>query len=165
MDRSQKLELFEVIIEISAGTKNKYEYDHEKNILVLDRIVSEYYPWNYGFVCNTLSEDDDDLDIIIISSNSLNSGCLIKSSRIRVLGMIKMRDEGKKDNKIVATLLSDVQLDHLKGISGKMRAEIELFFSTYKKTEGKLVEIIEWVNKENALAYISACQKKFLEKK
>ncbi len=130
-------DVIDVIVEIPAGSRNKYEYDHERHQIRLDRRLfsATVYPADYGFVPDTLAADGDPLDALVLLQDPTFPGCLI---RARVLGVFRMEDEAGSDAKIVTVLHYDPTWDHvtdIEGVPAPLRAEIEHFFSVYKDLE------------------------------
>ncbi len=150
---------FDVTIEIPKGTRNKYEMDHETGRIKLDRTLftATRYPADYGFIDNTLGEDGDPLDALVLIDESTFPGCLI---RCRAIGMFHMRDEAGGDDKIMCIPANDPRLDHLQDLEDMgefYRLEIQHFFETYKDLEpGKSVEGAHWAGRAEAEAEIHA---------
>ena len=144
---------FDVTIEIPAGQRNKYEMDHETGRIRLDRMLftSTRYPHDYGFVDDTLGEDGDPLDALVLLSEPTFPGCLI---RCRAIGMFHMRDEAGGDDKIICVPAKDpraIHVQELDDVSEFERLEIQHFFETYKDLEpGKSVEGAHWADRANA---------------
>ena len=137
-------DVVEVVIEIPAGSRNKYEYDHERHLIRLDRrlLSATVYPADYGFLVDTLSEDGDPLDALVLLEDPTFPGCVVLA---RPLGIFWMRDEKGRDAKIIAVLAHDPRWDGVTDISQlptSLLDEIEHFFSVYKDLEpGKLTEV------------------------
>ncbi len=150
---------FDVTIEIPKGTRNKYEVDHETGRIKLDRTLftATRYPADYGFIDNTLGEDGDPLDALVLIDEPTFPGCLI---RCRAIGMFHMRDEAGGDDKVMCIPANDPRLDHLQDLDdiGEFyRLEIQHFFETYKDLEpGKSVEGAHWAGRVAAEAEITA---------
>ncbi|CAM5369934.1 MULTISPECIES: inorganic diphosphatase [Streptomyces] len=148
---------FDVTIEIPKGSRNKYEVDHETGRIRLDRrlFTSTSYPADYGFVEDTLGEDGDPLDALVLLDDSTFPGCLISC---RVIGMFRMTDEAGGDDKLLCVPAGDPRVDHLKDIQDVSefdRLEIQHFFEVYKDLEpGKSVEGADWVGRAEAEAEI-----------
>jgi inorganic pyrophosphatase len=148
---------FNVTVEIPKGTRNKYEVDHESGRIKLDRTLftATRYPADYGFIDDTLGEDGDPLDALVLIDEPTFPGCLI---RCRAIGMFHMRDEQGGDDKIMCIPAADPRLAHLQeleDISEFYRLEIQHFFETYKDLEpGKSVEGAHWAGREAAEAEI-----------
>lgn len=157
---------FDVTIEIPKGSRNKYEVDHETGRIRLDRrlFTSTAYPTDYGFVENTLGEDGDPLDALVILDEPTFPGCLI---RCRAIGMFRMTDEAGGDDKLLCVPSTDPRVEHLRDIhhvSEFDRLEIQHFFEVYKDLEpGKSVEGANWVGRSDAEAEIERSYKRFKE--
>ncbi|MHA7127850.1 inorganic diphosphatase [Janibacter indicus] len=144
---------FDVTIEIPKGQKNKYEVDHETGRIRLDRMLftSMAYPSDYGYVEDSLGEDGDPLDALVLLDEPTWPGCLV---RARPIGMFHMRDEAGGDDKVLCVPAGDPRkegIKELEDISEFWRLEIQHFFETYKDLEpGKSVEGAHWVGREEA---------------
>ena len=156
----------EVVIEIPKGQRNKYEVDHETGRIRLDRMLftSTRYPADYGFIEDTLGEDDDPLDALVLLEEPTFPGCLIEA---RVIGMFKMRDEKGPDDKVLCVPAHDPRVEHLRDIhhvSEFERLEIQHFFEVYKELEpGKTVEGASWADRAAAEAQVEASRKRYAE--
>jgi inorganic pyrophosphatase len=154
---------FDVVIEIPKGTRNKYEMDHETGRIRLDRMLftSTRYPADYGFVEDTLADDGDPLDALVILEEPTFPGCLI---RCRAIGMFRMRDEKGADDKVLCVASTDPRMANLTDISDVSafdQLEIQHFFEVYKELEpGKQVEAATWVDRAAAEAEIQACRER-----
>lgn len=131
-----------VIIEIPKGSKNKYEIDKETGMIALDRVMhtAQDYPFDYGFVPQTLWDDDDALDVLLLTTHPLAPGILVRARPVAVLNMI---DGGERDDKVIAVPTGDPRFAHvtdLKDVNPHTLKEIEHFFGTYKKVQNKEVE-------------------------
>ena len=149
-------ELVNVIIEIPKGSKNKYEIDKHTGLIKLDRAMktSQDYPFDYGFVPQMLWEDNDALDVVVLSTYPLAPGILVEA---RPVGIMKMIDGGEGDDKLIAVPDSDPRWDNvkdLKDINPYTLKEIKHFFETYKTIEGKVVEIKGFQGKDKAEAAV-----------
>ncbi|MGY2001960.1 inorganic diphosphatase [Blastococcus sp. SYSU DS1024] len=150
---------FDVTVEIPKGQRNKYELDHETGRIRLDRMLftSTRYPADYGYIENTLGQDGDPLDALVILEEPTFPGCLVTC---RAIGMFRMTDEAGGDDKVLCVPATDPRVAHLKEIEDVSefdRLEIQHFFETYKDLEpGKSVEGAEWVGREAAEAEIVA---------
>ncbi|HYN30752.1 MAG TPA: inorganic diphosphatase [Dermatophilaceae bacterium] len=144
---------FDVTIEIPKGHKNKYEVDHETGRIRLDRMLftSMAYPSDYGYVEDSLGEDGDPLDALVLLDEPTWPGCLV---RARPIGMFHMRDEAGGDDKILCIPAGDPRKSHIREIEDVSefdRLEIQHFFETYKDLEpGKSVEGAHWAGREEA---------------
>ncbi|MFZ9283892.1 MAG: inorganic diphosphatase [Candidatus Nanopelagicales bacterium] len=150
--------VFDVLIEIPAGSRNKYEVDHQTGKIRLDRMLftSTRYPWDYGFVENTLGLDGDPLDALVMLDEPTFPGCIVSC---RVIGMFRMTDEAGGDDKLLCVPAGDVRKANLQDIEDVPefdRLEIKHFFEVYKDLEpGKSVEGATWVGKAEAEAEIT----------
>ncbi|MBI3218150.1 MAG: inorganic diphosphatase [Bacteroidetes bacterium] len=149
------------IVEISTGMRTKYEVDKETGLLKLDRILysAVYYPANYGFIPQTMGEDKDPLDIMILCREPIQPLCLVPA---RVIGVMRMVDQGLADDKILAVAENDANTKHLKDISelaAHFKLELKEFFETYKKLENKIVTVPDFQGKETALQIITSAIK------
>jgi inorganic pyrophosphatase len=151
--------LFDVLIEIPKGSRNKYEVDHETGRLRLDRMLftSTAYPEDYGYIENTLGQDGDPLDALVLLQAPTFPGCLIEC---RAIGMFRMTDEAGGDDKVLCVPSHDPRLQHLQDIEDVSkfdRLEIQHFFEVYKDLEpGKSVEGANWVGRDEAEAEVRA---------
>jgi inorganic pyrophosphatase len=152
---------FDVIIEIPKGQRNKYEMDHETGRIRLDRMLftSTRYPSDYGFIEDTLADDGDPLDALVLLEDPTFPGCVI---HCRAIGMFRMRDEKGSDDKVLCVAATDPRMAHLTDIgdvSAYDRLEIQHFFEVYKELEpGKSVEGFTWVGREAAEAQVEVCR-------
>jgi len=157
---------FDVTIEIPKGVRNKYEMDHVSRRIRLDRMLftSTRYPADYGFVEDTLGEDGDPLDALVLIEEPTFPGCLI---RARAIGMYRMKDEAGGDDKVLCVPAFDPRLEHLRDIFHVPefdRLEIEHFFTVYKDLEpGKSVEGATWTGRHDAEAEIEASRRRLVE--
>jgi inorganic pyrophosphatase len=148
---------FDVLIEIPKGTRNKYELDKETGRMRLDRMLftSTRYPADYGFIENTLGQDSDPLDALVLLDEPTFPGCVIKC---RAIGMFRMKDEKGGDDKVLCVPAQDPRVAHLRDIEDVPqfdRLEIQHFFEVYKDLEpGKSVEGATWVGRAEAEAEI-----------
>jgi inorganic pyrophosphatase len=144
----------EVIVEIPRGSRNKYEYDHQRHTICLDRVLysSVHYPTDYGFVPGTQAADGDPLDVLIVVEEPTFPGCHVQ---IRPIGVLLMRDEAGVDEKILGVPVADPRFDEIERLSdieGHWLREIENFFDTYKLLEEKESVVEGWRGLEEALA-------------
>jgi inorganic pyrophosphatase len=144
------------IVEIPKGSRAKYELDKESGLLMLDRVLysSVYYPANYGFIPQSYCEDNDPLDILIISQIDVVPLCIVGA---RPIGVLRMLDGGEADDKILAVAAGDPSVNHIQDISelpGHFMSELKNFFEDYKKLEKKTVKVEEFFGKEDAVKII-----------
>ncbi len=151
--------LLNMVIEVVSGSRDKYEYKSEWEAFVLDRVIpsSVVFPVEYGFVPQTWAFDDDPLDIMVLSYESLEVGCVVK---VRVIGVLLVEDEKGEDAKILSVPVNDRRFDGYKDISDvhphRLR-EIQEFFETYKRLEPiKWAKFKQWKNVEGAGEVVNA---------
>ena len=142
-----------VIVEIPKGSKNKYEIDKETGLIALDRVMhtSQDMPFDYGFVPQTLWEDGDPLDVVILTTYPLHPGILVK---VRAVGMMDMIDDGESDVKIIAVPVKDprfAEIQDLSDVNKHTLKEMEHYFTTYKKLQNKEVVIKGFGDKKTAM--------------
>jgi inorganic pyrophosphatase len=148
--------LLNVLIEIPAGSKNKYEFDKDLNAMALDRVLaaSVMYPYDYGFIPNTLADDGDPLDGMVMMDQPTFPGCVIAA---RPIGMLEMIDGGDRDEKILCVPDKDpryANVKSLKDVPQHRLDEIAEFFQTYKNLEKKSVEILGWKDVDAVLPLV-----------
>jgi len=145
-------EKMNVIVEINKGSKNKYEIDKKTGLIALDRAAhtSQDFPFDYGFVPQSLWHDNDPLDVILLTTFPLLPGVLV---RARPIAIMNMTDSGEGDDKIIAVPCDDPRWNEVKDlgdINKHTLKEIEHFYSTYKKLQDKHVEVHGFKGKEEA---------------
>ncbi|MDE5071288.1 MAG: inorganic diphosphatase [Trichodesmium sp. St16_bin4-tuft] len=153
--------LINVLIEITGGSKNKYEFDKDLQAFALDRVLysSVQYPYDYGFVPNTLANDGDPLDGIVIMDEPTFPGCVIPA---RPIGMLEMIDGGDRDEKILCVPDKDpryTEVKSLKDVEPHRLEEIAEFFRTYKNLEKKVTEILGWKDVDQVMPLVEKCVK------
>ena len=159
-------ELLNMIVEVVSNSRDKYEYNIEWEAFVLDRIIpsSVVFPVEYGFVPQTWFDDDDPLDIMVLSYTPLNVGCILK---VRVIGALIIEDEGGLDAKILSVLVNDMRFEGFKDISDVHKhelVEIQEFFETYKRLEPhKWAKTRDWKNAKEAWEIVRYAQEKYRE--
>lgn len=141
------------IIEIPKGSRAKYELDKESGLIKLDRVLftSIYYPANYGFIPQSYCDDKDPLDILILSQIEVVPLCIVPA---KVIGVMRMLDQGEADDKIIAVAEGDPSVNHINDISelpAHFISEIRSFFEDYKKLENKAVLVEDFLDKETAI--------------
>ncbi len=156
-----------VIIEINKGSKNKYEIDKETGIIALDRVLhtAQSYPFDYGFVPQTLWDDGDALDVILLTTVPLLPGILVHARPVAILPMV---DGGEADEKVLAVPAGDPRFAHIQDLSDvnpHTLKEIAHFFLTYKKLQNKEVTVGEWKGKADAEAAFERATKMYTDKK
>lgn len=159
-------ELISAFVEITRGSRNKYEFDEEKGVWLLDRVLysSVHYPTDYGWIPNTLAEDGDHLDVLVLVQESTFPGCTIPS---RPLGGLDMADEAGPDFKVLAVPAGDPRFSHyqtLEDVGPHWLKEIETFFATYKMLEDKETEVLGWHGKDYAHKVIHECRERYRQK-
>ncbi len=162
-------ELVITVVEVPADSANKYEYDVERGVFKLDRVLYSpmHYPGDYGFIPGTYAEDEDPLDILVLMDRPTFPGVLL---RARPLGYLEMSDEKGRDQKILAVPADDPRYDalrHLDSISRHRLREIEHFFKIYKELERKHTNVGSWYGMDAAHKLIldarAAYEQKFPE--
>lgn len=167
-------EKINVIIEINKGSKNKYEIDKETGMIALDRTAhtAQDFPFDYGFIPQTLWDDGDAVDVIVLTTYALMPGVLV---RVRPVAIMNMIDSGDKDDKIIAVPIDDPRWNEVKDltdINSHTLKEIEHFYSTYKKLQNKEVSVTGFQNRvgaekafERGIALYQATHAPVVEKK
>ena len=155
----------EATVEIPRGSRNKYEFDHERGVFRLDRVLysSMHYPTDYGFIGGTLSGDGDPLDVLIIVEEPTFSGCHL---RARPIGTLMMTDEKGEDEKILAVPIDDPRFAAIKDISQLEEhwpKEIAAFFRTYKELQGVQTTVRDWQNVDEAWHIIEESRARYTQ--
>lgn len=150
-------DVVQAIIEIPQGSKAKYELDKDSGMLRLDRVLfsSLNYPHNYGFIPQTLGEDNDPLDIIVISQIDVDPMCIVDA---KVIGVLRMIDNGEGDDKIIAVANNDVSVQHINSMDElppHLSKELQNFFEDYKKLENKVVVVEDFQDADTAKKIIT----------
>jgi len=145
-------EFVNAVIEIPKRSRAKYELDKPTGLLKLDRVLysSFFYPANYGFIPRTYCDDNDPLDILILSDEIIPPMCIVKA---KVIGAMRMLDEGEEDDKIIAVAARDMGVSHISGmrdLPSHFMDEIKHFFEEYKKLENKEVAVEQFVGRARA---------------
>ena len=151
--------LVNVLIEIPAGSKNKYEFDKDMGAFALDRVLfsSVQYPYDYGFIPNTLADDGDPLDGMVLMDQPTFPGCVIAA---RPIGMLEMIDGGDRDEKILCVPAEDPRYADVKtlaDVAPHRLDEIAEFFKTYKNLEKKVTEILGWKDADQVQPLVEQC--------
>ena len=144
------------IVEIPKNCRAKYELDKASGMLILDRVLysSINYPANYGFIPQTYCDDDDPLDILVISQIDIVPMCLVEA---KVIGVMRMMDGGEMDVKILAVAANDMSVNYINDISElppHLTIELQSFFEDYKKLENKTVVVEEFQGRDIAMQII-----------
>jgi inorganic pyrophosphatase len=131
------------IIEIPKNSRAKYEVDKDSGLLMLDRVLysSMFYPANYGFIPRTYCDDNDPLDILVLSQITIVPLCIVSA---KVIGVMRMLDNNEHDDKIIAVAANDMSVNHLNDLSdlpSHFMIELENFFEEYSKLENKSVVV------------------------
>jgi inorganic pyrophosphatase len=155
------------LVEIPKGSRNKYEYDHDLDVIKLDRFLfsSMVYPTDYGFIPDTLGQDGDPLDAMVLVSEPTFPGCVID---VKAIALFRMEDDKGIDDKVLCVPLTDPAwntLETLDDVPGALRDEIAHFFSVYKDLEQKKVTVDGWYSREDALEEIEAARERCKESK
>ena len=161
-----KNDVVEAVVEIPFRSRNKYEIDKKTGRIKLDRVLYSAmgYPAEYGTLENTLAPDGDPLDILILATEPTYPGCIIPA---RVIGYLKMLDNGKEDYKLISVVACDPRYDEIKelsDVSAFTLKEIKNFFENYKSLQEIKVEVGEYYSKEEALNLIELCKKNYQNK-
>ena len=158
--------LLNMVIEVVSGSRDKYEYNIKWEAFMLDRIIpsSVVFPVEYGFVPQTWFDDEDPLDIMVISNEPLSVGCIVK---VKVVGALIIEDEEGIDAKILSVLVNDARSEgywDITDIHKHRLVEIQEFFETYKRLEPhKWVKIREWKNAQQAREIVKYSMEKYRE--
>ncbi|MDX2117981.1 MAG: inorganic diphosphatase [Planctomycetota bacterium] len=156
LERAELPGSFKAIVEIPKGSSNKYELDKSSGLIRLDRVLSSavYYPANYGFIPQTLAEDDDPLDVLVLCQEAVAPLTLVSA---RAIGLMTMVDSGKRDHKVLAVATSDPEYNGFQEASELPGHRLQLlrrFFQDYKTLEGKAVEVDEFQPASAALPIV-----------
>jgi inorganic pyrophosphatase len=154
------------IVEIPKGRRSKFEVDKKTGLIRLDRYLysSSHYPGDYGFIPQTLAEDGDALDIVVMVNEPTFSGCLIEA---RVVGLFRMKDRSLNDFKVLGVPHSDplfAEFQNLEDVPKHYLREVEHFFATYKQLEGVKTESLGWAKAAEATAEVRASVDRYQSK-
>lgn len=164
VDAADIAEALPVVIEIPSGSKNKYELDKRSGLLMLDRVLhsSVHYPANYGLIPRSYCDDGDPLDVMVLGQEPVQPLTIV---RVRPIGVMHMRDQGKADDKILAVHANDPAFAHIRELSDApphVMIEIQRFFLDYKVLEEKEVVVDPFEGREKALQVIHQALKDYL---
>jgi inorganic pyrophosphatase len=157
--------IVQAIIEIPKGSNAKYELDKETGMLRLDRVLfsAVYYPANYGFIPQTYGEDNDPLDILVLSEIDVQPLCIVEA---KVIGVMRMIDNKQNDDKIIAVAQKDMSVNYINAISELPEhfvLQLRNFFESYKKLEKKTVKVEDFQNANTAEKIILKAIKNYNE--
>ena len=144
------------IVEIPMGGTAKYEMDKETGLIRLDRVLYSafYYPANYGFIAQTYGDDNDPLDILVLSQIAVVPLCIVEA---KVIGVMRMMDSGEGDDKIIAVAAKDMSVNYINEITDLPKhffQELRQFFEQYKKLENKTVVVEDFQSRQEAYKII-----------
>lgn len=156
---------FNAIIEIPMGSSVKYELDKRTGLIKMDRVLysAVYYPANYGFIPQTLAEDDDPLDVLVLCQEPVVPLTLLKA---RAIGLMTMMDSGKRDHKILAVAVHDPEFNAFQEASELPPHRLNMlrrFFQDYKMLEGKAVEVDDFTPVEFTCGVIQDSLQRYSE--
>lgn len=146
-------DIVNAVIEIPKESRAKYELDKESGLLKLDRVLfsSVTYPANYGFIPQSYCEDNDPLDILVLSQIKVVPLCIVPA---KVIGVMRMQDGGEADDKIIAVAEGDTSVNYINDISElppHFVSELRSFFEDYKKLENKTVVVEDFLDRKSAI--------------
>jgi inorganic pyrophosphatase len=149
-------ETFNVVIEIPRGSTNKYEVDAKTGLIKLDRVLYSplFYPFDYGYIPQTLYVDGDPMDVLVLVSHPTFPGCIIEAAPI---GVLEMTDDKGPDEKLLCVAIKDPRYGYRRSISelnDHTLKEIKHFFEVYKDLEDKFVEVRDWHDRDKAIELI-----------
>lgn len=154
-----KPELFNVLVEIPAGSVNKYEMDATTGHIFLDYVFKDgfSFPFNYAFVPHTMAEDGDPLDVMVLSSAPIHPNTVVQ---VKPLGILKLKDRGEQDNKLVGVAAVDPMADGLNDISDlgeEWTTKTRAFWEQVAVQKNKVMEIDKFYGKDEAIAEVKRC--------
>jgi inorganic pyrophosphatase len=159
-------DFIEIIVEVPKGSRNKYEFDHERHRIVLDRRLfsATTYPADYGFIPDTLARDEDPLDALVLLDDATFPGCVVHG---RPVGVLEMEDEKGPDEKIICVPIFDpvyAEVNDLESLHHPLLNEIEHFFDVYKMLEpNKKTTMIGYKGRDQAWNVIEDARKRYRE--
>ena len=154
---------FDVLIEISKGSRNKYEYDFDLGRIRFDRLLysAMTYPAEYGFIPETLALDGDPLDVLVLCTEPIVPGCIME---VKAIGIFNMSDDKGQDEKVICVPTDDPiwnKLNDLSDVNEHTIKEIEHFFKVYKDLENKTVEVQGWGDAAKANKIFDECVERY----
>ncbi|MFC4449308.1 MULTISPECIES: inorganic diphosphatase [Halorussus] len=155
------------VVECLKGERNKYEYDKDIPGVVLDRVLHSnvHYPSDYGFIPQSYYDDEDPFDVLVLVEDQTFPGCVVEA---RPVALMKMDDDGEKDDKVIAVPSEDPRYDDVQDVddlTDQQKAEISEFFETYKNLEaGKQTETLGWEDKQSAMDAVEHAMELYEEK-
>lgn len=158
-------EIVTAVIEIPLGSTNKYEYDKKRHVFKLDRTLHSpvHYPADYGFIPQTLADDGDPLDILVLADQPTFPGCVYDAQPI---GLFRMMDQGIPDEKVLAYATGNPRfrgVQECADVQQHILKEIEHFFAEYKFLEDKQTEVLGWSNAAESRKIIQTCHRRYME--
>jgi inorganic pyrophosphatase len=156
-----------VVVENCKGSSNKIEYDKDDAAFKLDRVFysAVFWPFDYGFIPQTWHDDDDPVDVVLLTTHKTFPGCIVVA---RPIALLLMEDEKGKDDKVIAVPVDDPRFAVFKDINdipAHTKKEIKQFFETYKSLEpNKWVKVKDWENADKAKAAINAAVEAYKKK-
>ncbi len=158
---------FTAVVEIPMGSSVKYELDKKTGLLRLDRVLysAVYYPANYGFIPQSLAEDDDPLDVLVLSQEAVAPLTLV---RARAIGLMTMIDSGKSDHKILAVAIDDPEyqgVNEFSDLPSHRLSMLRRFFQDYKILENKVVDVDDFEEAKSALPIIDGALQRYTSKR
>jgi inorganic pyrophosphatase len=159
-------EVITAVIEIPLDSVNKYEFDKTLHVFRLDRNLHSpvHYPGDYGFIPQTLAQDGDPLDILILGDTPTFPGCIYHA---RPIGLFEMLDQGIPDEKVLAYATGNPRFNGIANytdIQQHVLREIEHFFAVYKDLEGKRTKVLGWKDRDVALACVESSHQRYTQK-
>lgn len=155
--------IIHVVIEMTKGSENKYEYDGDLGAFMLNRVLYAFFPCDYGFIPQTLDLDGDPLDLILLINQPTFTGCIATA---RPIGVMEMLDEGREDSKILAVSTTDPRFKSLHDVEEVQESiikQLTYFFNHYKEPEGKQTRVLGWKGKDEAKKLILRTMERYKE--
>ncbi|OPZ08506.1 MAG: Inorganic pyrophosphatase [candidate division BRC1 bacterium ADurb.BinA292] len=162
---AESIDNMQAVVEIPKGSKVKYELDKTTGLLRVDRVLysSVTYPANYGFLPQTLGDDHDPLDVLVLMQEPVISLSIL---RVKPIGMMTMIDQGENDEKIISVHLDDPEYrdyDHIRQLPPHRLMELRMFFEDYKKLEHKEVRVRDFFGPDDARRVVAHCARQYQE--